>query len=55
MPNSSRPASASAGKQRRDFLKRLGQIAVVVEGVDQQLDEYRSRSPRLVSESWPRK
>src|SRR6266850_199134 len=28
------------GQQRRDFLERLGQIAVFVEGVDQQLDEY---------------
>src|SRR5437879_874124 len=27
------------GQQRRDFLERLGQIAVLVEGVDQQLDE----------------
>ena len=28
------------GQQRRDFLERLRQIAVFVEGVDQQLDEY---------------
>src|SRR5947199_98615 len=28
------------GQQRGDFLERLGQIAVLVEGVDQQLDEY---------------
>src|SRR5205807_4828115 len=43
------------GQQLRDFLERLGQIAVFVERVDQQLDEYAVAIARLVSESWPRK